>query len=169
MKTTKVLSVFSLIIVIMLMASSMAYASLDHPEVYVNNEKIDKITRGGAFEARVSPIGITYVPFRPIFEKFNMNVYWDQETKSVTASGRDMTIVLTQDAYYALVNGKKQKLLSPPFFDPDRQILYVNLRFIAETLGAKVTWVKKGTNAAIYIEASDVVNIGVPIERWQIS
>ncbi|MFB5678685.1 stalk domain-containing protein [Paenibacillus terreus] len=92
MKTTKILSVFTVILALILGTSSTALASLDHPEVYVNNEKIDKITRGGAFEARVSPIGITYVPFRPIFEKFNMNVYWDQETKSVTASGTDMTL-----------------------------------------------------------------------------
>ncbi|MFM9279165.1 copper amine oxidase N-terminal domain-containing protein [Paenibacillus jiagnxiensis] len=149
MKTTKLLSMFSLIITIMLMTSRMAYASLDYPEIYINNEKLDVL-------AGIGTAGVTYVPFRPIFEKFNMNVSWDSATKTVTATNGTTTIVLTHNSYYALVNGKEEKLVAPPFLDPTDGFFNVNLRFIAETLGAKVTWVKKGNDAAIYIDAPNI-------------
>ncbi len=42
-------------------------ASSERPVVYFNNEKLDIFA------------GVTYVPFRSIFQKFNMSVVWDND------------------------------------------------------------------------------------------
>lgn len=92
-------------------------------------------------------------PFREIFEKYNMNVQWDSKTKSVTATSKDRltTIKLAEDDMYGYVNDKKVKLTQTPFqFDG---VLYVNLRFISESLGAHVEYIKKPLS--VYITFPD--------------
>ncbi|KJD47429.1 copper amine oxidase N-terminal domain-containing protein [Paenibacillus terrae] len=149
MRIKKMLPVLTLLMTLMLAGTSMVHASLEKPDVYVNNQKLD-------ISAGMGSAGVTYVPFRPIFEKFNMKVTWDKDKKSVTATNGSTTIVLTHNSYEAYVNGKKEKLIAPPFLDPTDGLFNVNLRFVAETLGAKVTWAKKGNDAAIYIEDSNI-------------
>ncbi|WP_322907852.1 copper amine oxidase N-terminal domain-containing protein [Paenibacillus campi] len=123
-----------------------AYASsLDQPEVYVNNEKVDMY-------AVVSTAGITYVPFRPVFEKLDMTVDWNNTRKSVTATNGKTTIMLTNLSDQAYVNGQAVQLLEPPMYDPYDGIFYVNLRFVAEASGAQVTWITKDHVARIYIK-----------------
>jgi hypothetical protein len=145
MKLRKLIYTLALLTICMLANIHPAYASLEQPQVYVNNESVD-------MSAVVSTAGITYVPFRPVFEKLHMNVNWDNIRKSVTASNDDTTITLTANSDKAYVNGQAYDLLEPPVYNEDDQLLYVNLRFVAEASGAQVTWITKDNNPRIYIK-----------------
>lgn len=119
-------------------------SSREHPSVFINNEKLD-------IYANVTYVGTTLVPMRPILEAYGMTINWDNTTKTVTATKDDISIQLTHNLYEAIVNGEKVKLNEAPVLSPTNNIFYVNLRFISETLGAKVTWSKTTNDASIYI------------------
>lgn len=135
MKSLKIFSVMLITAMLLLASSNSAYASRQKPGVIVNDQKLD-------IYAVVSTDNVTYVPFRPIFEKLQMTVNWDNIKKSVTATNGTTTIVLTHNSYIAYVNGKEVKLLQPPQYDPYDHLFYVNLRFVAESTGATVNWSK---------------------------
>ncbi|WP_017812675.1 MULTISPECIES: copper amine oxidase N-terminal domain-containing protein [Paenibacillus] len=144
MKLKKLSSTLTLALMLTFTFSNLTHASLQKPNVYVNNQKLD-------IYANVSAVDVTYVPFRPIFDKLNMTVNWDNDKKSVTATNGTTTIILTNDSYTAYVNDKAVKLINPPFYNPDDKLFYVNLRFVAESTGATVNWSKNKTDANIYI------------------
>ncbi|WP_046216331.1 copper amine oxidase N-terminal domain-containing protein [Paenibacillus wulumuqiensis] len=144
MKSFKLFFVLIISAILLTSPLNVVHASREKPAVYVNNQQLDIFAGMGSK-------GVTYVPFRPIFEKLNMTVNWDSGTKSVTAKNDKTTITLTNNSYTAYVNGEKVDLLAPPFIDPNNNSFNVNLRFVAESSGAKVTWVKKGNDASIYI------------------
>jgi alpha-tubulin suppressor-like RCC1 family protein len=102
--------------------------------LYVNQEKL-------ALAAEGSPSGTTMVPFRGIFQAFNMNVDWNQQTRSVTAVKDGLSITMTPGSRTAYVNGDAVTLTEAPRVNRDG-LLLVNLRFISETLGAKVDYAK---------------------------
>jgi len=85
----------------------------------------------------------TLVPLRAIAEAFNAQVNWNPDTKQVTVTIEDKTILLTIGNPKATVNGQ------PVYIDPQNpQVVpiisnsrtMVPLRFIAETMGATVEW-----------------------------
>ncbi len=80
------LKLIMLALIIVTVHPAVTYASVEKPTVYFNQEKLDIF-------AGVGSAGVTYVPFRPIFQKFDMNVSWDANSKSVIAiqKGRDHT------------------------------------------------------------------------------
>lgn len=119
-------------------------SSREHPSIFINNEKLD-------IYANVTNAGTTLVPMRPILEAYGMTLNWDNKTKTVTATKDKITIQLTHNLYEAIENGKKVKLNEAPVLSPTTNTFYVNLRFISETLGAKVTWNKTTNDASIYI------------------
>ncbi|OKP83722.1 copper amine oxidase N-terminal domain-containing protein [Paenibacillus sp. P32E] len=120
-------------------------ASSSKPDIYINDERLD-------IYANVTSLGTTLVPMRPIFEKFGMSVEWNNITKTVTAKKDNKVIELTNNSYDALLNGEKVVLNQAPSLEPTSNIFYVNLRFISEALGAKVTWEKTKSNATIHID-----------------
>lgn len=83
--------------------------------------------------------GNTMVPFRKIFEALNMSVKWDSKTGSVTAQATGTTIKMTVDSLKATVNDKELTLTQTPFNTPEGTV-YVNLRFISQAVGAKISW-----------------------------
>lgn len=89
------------------------------------------------------------VPFRDIFARYDMEVKWDNAQKTVTASSKDGSnvIKLTQDSNDGYVNNKKYNLTQSPALV--NGVLYVNLRFISESIGAKVNYDKP--SLSVYI------------------
>lgn len=83
--------------------------------------------------------GNTMVPFRKIFEALNMSVKWDSTTHNVTAQTTGVTIHMTLDSLKATVNDKEFTLTQTPFNTPEGTV-YVNLRFISQTVGATISW-----------------------------
>lgn len=82
---------------------------------------------------------VTLVPLRTIFEALGMEVNWDEETQTVTATKDDVTIVLTIGNTLAYQNGQQITLLTAPIVSAENRTL-VPVRFIAESLGLNVNW-----------------------------
>lgn len=96
--------------------------------------------------------GTTLVPLRGIFETLGAKVDWNQATQTVTATKDATTVKLTIGSKTATVNGKSVALAVPA------QIMngstMVPLRFISESLGAKVDW--NPTTYAVTIQSNGV-------------
>ncbi|WP_248929607.1 copper amine oxidase N-terminal domain-containing protein [Paenibacillus hamazuiensis] len=86
----------------------------------------------------VTANGSTLVPFRSIFEELGAKVEWDGNTSTVTASKGLNLISLTIGSNTATRNSE-QILLDAPPVNLNGSTL-VPVRFIAESLGAKVEW-----------------------------
>jgi uncharacterized protein YkwD len=82
--------------------------------------------------------GRTLVPLRQIFEYFGADVTWDGETRTVTASTTTKKVQLGIGESTAYVNDKPVILDVPAIIISSRTM--VPLRFISESLGAKVEW-----------------------------
>lgn len=97
----------------------------------------------------------TMLPARFVAENLGAKVTWDADKRLVTVTGKnpktdgDMTILLTIDSDTAYVNGETIQLDSPAFIDNDRT--YTPVRFIAEALGAEVSWEENGKTVTIQI------------------
>ncbi len=82
--------------------------------------------------------GRTLVPMRAIFEAFGMNVEWNGEEKSVTASNDEDTVVLSVGKNEITVNGKTKEIDAAPIIEDGTTL--VPVRAAAEGLDAVVTW-----------------------------
>jgi hypothetical protein len=100
--------------------------------------------------------GYTFVPLRGIFEALNANVQWNPKTKTVTATKRDTTVVLTLGAKTATINNKTVTLDAPARFINGRTL--VPVRFVSESLGEEVNWNPK--TQSVLITTSAVKGVG---------
>ncbi|MEA3314055.1 MAG: stalk domain-containing protein [Caldisericota bacterium] len=82
----------------------------------------------------------TLVPLRFISEAFGAKVEWNSVFRLVFINMGEKKIIVQIGIPYASINGIKVLLDSPPLIVKDRTM--VPLRFIAEALGAEVTWDK---------------------------
>ncbi len=80
----------------------------------------------------------TMLPVRYVAEALGAEIAWDGATSTATLKTADTEIKITVGAAEALVNGKAVTLDSPAFIEKDRS--YMPVRFVAETLGATVSW-----------------------------
>jgi uncharacterized protein YkwD len=94
-----------------------------------------------------------FVPLQGIFERLNAKVSWDDATKSITIKKQDTTVKLTIDSNTAYVNGKEMTLKQAPIFYLDS--VFVPLRFISESIGAKFAWDNENQIANIDIELGE--------------
>ncbi|QGQ96344.1 hypothetical protein EHS13_16375 [Paenibacillus psychroresistens] len=100
-------------------------------QVTVNGQFIDEF-RGYVYKEK------TMVPFRGIFERIQAEFKWDEAKRVLTAKKGETTLVLRPDDRIAEVNGLPVTLDVAPTIREGH--IYIPLRFVAETLGAKVTW-----------------------------
>jgi hypothetical protein len=82
--------------------------------------------------------GVTFVPFRPLFESMGLQVGWNSTTKTVTGSREGLTIQLSLNQGTATINGQPHPLEAKPRLV--KGVTYVPLRFIAESTGKNVEW-----------------------------
>jgi hypothetical protein len=85
------------------------------------------------------------VPLRGVFEKMGAAVLWDQELQMVTAVRGDSVIKIAIGDPQALVNKSPVPLDVPATISDGRTM--VPLRFVSESLGAKVEWSGKDKTA----------------------
>ena len=85
----------------------------------------------------------TLVPIRFVSEALGAQVDWKEETRQVvireTRNGQQVEIILTIGSDQSLVNGAPVTLDAPAELLPPGRT-FVPLRFISETLGARVDW-----------------------------
>jgi len=82
--------------------------------------------------------GRTMIPVRAVVEEMGGSVAWDGETRTVTLSGKGITLELVIDSTTAYVNGVPQTLDVAPVIQNNRTMFPA--RFIAESFGYSVAW-----------------------------
>lgn len=80
----------------------------------------------------------TYVPVRFLAESLGAEVSWEDETKTAVFVKESTTVRLTIGTNIAYVNGVPRTLDATVFLENDRT--YAPVRFVAEALGATVTY-----------------------------
>ena len=116
---------------------------------------------GQRLQTDVDPIiiqGRTMVPMRAIFEALGAAVLWDGDTQKITGTREGTTVVLYLDNPNASINGRSEQLDVPPTLVNGRTL--VPTRFIAESLGADVTW--DGNTRTVIISTGKAVNSNSP-------
>jgi|GEM_PF-610479 len=96
---------------------------------------------GQPMTLQVAPVmrsGRLLVPFRALFEAFGATVGWQDATNTVTGELGGTTISLVIGRNAAVVSGRNVTLDVAPLIIAGRTL--VPLRFVAENLGAEVTW-----------------------------
>ncbi len=129
------------------------------PEVPVNLiftvDKTNYVLNSFPFTMDSAPIikdGRTLLPVRYVAEPMGANISWDNHTKKVTISLGPTVIELWVGKSVARVNGKDTLIDSQnskvvPIIINGRTLL--PLRFISETLGAKVLWNEKDRTISV--------------------
>lgn len=92
--------------------------------------------------------GMTYVPMRFIGERLGAQILWDNNLKKVTYILGSVKVEIIIGKTEATVNGKTVKMPGPPVVVSGNTL--VPVRFVAEALGAKVTWI--GETEQIIVE-----------------
>ena len=122
-------------------AEADAVVAKDTTKIVLTIDSIVALVNGEPVVNDVAPIikgERTFLPIRLIAEELGATVTWNETEKSVTIVKDDMTIVIYIGQAFALVNGEPVQLDAPAFIENDRT--YLPLRFVAENLGAVVTW-----------------------------
>ncbi|UVI29499.1 stalk domain-containing protein [Paenibacillus spongiae] len=96
--------------------------------------------------------GQAFIPLRSIFEKLGASVEWDEMKKTVTIVRKEagkpgVTILIDYKTGEMKLNNAIVKLANEPFGINGTS--YLPLRFISESLGAKVDWVQKEDRISI--------------------
>jgi carbon monoxide dehydrogenase subunit G len=92
------------------------------------------------------------VPVRAIFEALNGKIEWNAKTKTVLGQKGDVVVELQIGNVKAKVNGEVVTLDAPARIINNRTL--VPVRFISESLGAKVNWDAKTKTAEITTQIS---------------
>jgi Predicted glycosyl hydrolase len=98
--------------------------------------------------------GVTLVPFRTIAEALGIAVVWDSASKTVVATGKDVSgndakVVLTVGKKTALVNGQDVALTAAPVTQQGRVL--IPMAFFGRQFGAQVDW--DGANKTVRIQS----------------
>lgn len=105
-------------------------ARADAPAILVNGQTVS------FDQAPVEQAGRVFVPLRGVFEQLGATVVYDNGLINATGNGRNISLHI--GSTQATVNGQTQMLDVAPFMIGARTL--VPLRFIAQALGAAVTW-----------------------------
>jgi hypothetical protein len=105
--------------------------------------------------------GRVYVPLRGVFEHLGASVVFSNGLINATRGGT--TVSLTIGNATATVNGAQQQLDSPPFVVGARTL--VPLRFVAQALGANVSYDASSNAVAITQPQPAIVITPVPTRR----
>lgn len=134
-----------------LLSPVISMAETNPVRIYVNSESLSVDVDPVNIEGRI------LVSLRAIFEALGANVQWDGPTDTVTGTKGGTTVVLQIDNSEALVNGETVILDVPAKLISGRTM--VPIRFIAESLGADVTWVSETKSVVIVESVAEYIGI----------
>lgn len=126
--------------------------------LYGETSEIQVIVRGEPLTLELPPViesGRTLVPMRDIFESLDAYVEWDGAARTVTATKGDTVIKLGIGDKTAYLNDEAFELDVPARINNGRT--FVPIRFISESLDAKVGWDDTTKTVFISIDNSDEV------------
>ena len=114
-----------LTLLLLIVTATTCFASSDDIKVYVDNKLLE-------FDVQPTIVdGRTMVPMRKIFEELGADVQWDGETKTITGTKEDTTIIMQIDNKEMTVNDESVTLDVPPFVTNGSTL--VPVRAIAES------------------------------------
>jgi hypothetical protein len=96
---------------------------------------------GASYTMPVEPVILsdrTYVPIRFVTQALGGQVNWDDKTRTVAITYKDLSILLPIDSNTVQVNGKKQAVDAPARIVNDRTM--VPIRFVTEAMGLRVDY-----------------------------
>ncbi len=128
-------------------SASSEYA-VKRSTIYINGER-------QALKGAISSNGSTLVPFKEFFSVLNLKTTFNNQTKTLTATNDETTIILTAGKRTAKLDGKEIQLLQDPNIKDG--IMYVNLRFIAESFGGIVRFDK--SSLTIFINFQRITDL----------
>ncbi|MDQ0088892.1 hypothetical protein J2T12_002302 [Paenibacillus anaericanus] len=111
--------------------------------------------------------GRIMVPIRAVSEKFNSEVIWSQERKSITVIRDKQQLLLHVNSFTALLNNFAFNLDVPPKID--NGISYVPARGFAEAFGGTVLWSEQERKATITIGQQQAIIHTKPLKSWRMS
>lgn len=126
--------------------------------------EISVTLNGSKLELNQPPVivdGRTLVPFRGIFEALGAEVSWDGDTRTVTGTSEEKSVVLTINSAEAFVNGESRILDVAPQIINDYTM--VPVRFVSEAFGANVQWNSRTRTVSILFNSNlkiVFVNVG---------
>lgn len=113
----------------------------ENKDIVLTIDKKEASVFGEIKENDVAPLitnGRTMLPARFVTEALGGTVLWDGEKREVIIEKEGLKLILTIDKDTALLNGEEVKLDALAFIENGRT--YTPVRFIAEALGATVSW-----------------------------
>lgn len=129
-----------------LAAGGASRAAADPIKVFVDGDRIHFQDVGPqAMQGRI------LVPVRGVLEKMGANVEWTPESQKVNCNDGDIDIVLHIGDRRAMVNGQEVTLDVPAQTIGGHTM--VPLRFLSESIGAKVRW--DAAEATVFIMTPD--------------
>ena len=135
------ISILLIIAALLSFTSVMAESDIN---IYVDGAKLE------CAEPAYIDNGRTMVPMRNIFESLDAEVVWVAETKPITVSKGDLTVILQINSADLFVNGKDEKLDTAPVMV--NGTTFVPARAVSQALGADVLWDE--STRTVYITSS---------------
>ncbi len=132
-----------------------------------NPEPLEIIVDGTTLEPDVPPViqeGRTMVEMRSVFETLGARLFWDGETRTVTATREGLVLSLTIGESTAFVQGEPHEMDVPAYLAHGRTI--IPARFAAESLGAKVSW--DGATRTVTITTPEKEYVVIPEKEVEV-
>ncbi|MEK4629053.1 MAG: stalk domain-containing protein [Solibacillus sp.] len=141
-----------LIVSMMLFVSVMSFAKTNNVDAATNITIYVNGTKQSYSNKAMIKNGATLVPLRGIFEALGANVTWNQSTKTIDATKGSTKIWLKIGSTTTKVNNKNVTISVPAQVVNGSTL--VPLRFIGESLGAKVEWIQASKTIKITTNGS---------------
>lgn len=112
----------------------------------------------------ISKNGVSFVPFRELFEELKMGITYDATKGQVSGTKNNLKISFTLGSKTVYVNGEKKALQADPF--TRNGTTFIPLRIVGEVTGNKVYWSSSANvvqiNSPSFKGASYTVD-GIPV------
>jgi copper amine oxidase-like protein len=143
--------------VAVILALALGALPVTVPAVYAQSVRVFVDGDPVAFDQPpIITAGRVFVPLRGVFERLGAFVEWDQRTSTVMARQDTTQVILRIGQAQAMVNGQPVTLDAPPMVVGGRTL--VPLRFLGETLGARVSWDPSNYTVSIFSTTASPAN-----------
>jgi len=135
----------------------VAFAALGATSAFANRLVVVVDGKPVKFPENAQPMvykGRVMVPMRGIFEALGATLTYDPTTRKVEAQRNNEAVELTFGSKIAKKNGAEILLDTPPSII--KNVTYVPMRFIAESLGAKLSYDKANMRLTIVTDPAPV-------------
>lgn len=141
-------------LIVVILSMMLLATSASAIELYVDTTKVETDTDPVIVDGR------TLVPLRAIFETLGLTVEWDNDTRTAIGTKDSTTIQVQIDNSTAYVNGVPCTLDVPAQIVNNRTM--VPARFIAESLGCKVSWYNETQTVGVMDKLRDLTIYATP-------